>query len=99
LRRYLDEPVAMLAMKVTRRVLAEIISWSVGHDDGVADCGVYEYCVMPDDVKICFRVAASALTPFTKRIVTTSFGFASIQVLTSLSQFSTEPASYRLQVV
>jgi hypothetical protein len=39
------------------------------------------------------RVDASALTPFTSRIVTTSLGLLSIHVLTSTSHVSNNPAS------
>jgi len=80
-------------MNVTSRVFAVMRDWRVGHVEGVEEVGVYAYFVIPEDVNSEPRVDASALTPFTSRIVTTSLGLLSIHVLTSTSHVSNNPAS------
>lgn len=56
------------------------------------------YFVIPEDENCVARVEASALTEFTSRIVTTSFGLASSQDDIDASQVVRRPASYKAQL-
>lgn len=88
------------ATKVIRRVFAVMRVWSVGQPAAEVGTvlGVYANFVMPDDENWVAKVEASALTEFTRRIVTTSFGFASSHVDIDASQVVRGPASYKPQL-
>src|SRR5271163_317490 len=89
------------AMKVSRRVLAEMRVWRVGQVVGgvVVEGGVYAYLVMPDSENSAASCDGVALSELTRRTVTTSLGLLSIQSLTSDSQSLSRPASSRSQSV
>jgi hypothetical protein len=54
--------------------------------------------VIPEDAKFVDKVEASALTEFTKRMVTTSLGLASSHDDIDVSQVVRGPASYKEQL-
>src|SRR4051812_10389593 len=84
----------MLAMYVTNRVFADIMVRRVGQVDiAVLDAGVYPYLEMPDASNTGPNSEAAWLSEFTRRIETTSFGLASIQILIFDSQLSNDPPS------
>lgn len=89
------------AMKVTKRVDAEIIVWRVGQvvKADAVDGGVYAYGAICAAWNSVFRSAAEVLSELTRRIVTTSLGFLSIHILIAASQSLTLPASNSPQSV
>ena len=85
--------------KTTNRVPASIISPKVGHAPipkvfGL-DLGTNAYCFIRVDVNAASNMLMSKLSPFVNSKVTTSFGFLSSHVFTSLKYHVRGPASSR----
>ena len=81
------------------RVLASMSDCRVGQlVVALVDCGVYAMSARPAVVKASFSSSAEALSELTIRMVTTSFGFVSIQLLISPSQVVIGPAFNRSQL-
>lgn len=89
----------MLAMKVTRRVLAEIICWRVGHVLCGVEVGVYPNFEIPEEVNRGPYSEAGMSSELTIIKVTTSRGLASIQVRISDNHVVSGPASRRAQLL
>ena len=95
-----DKTSAFCAKKLTRRFPLVMRVWSVGQASYAIGtfAGVYAYVSMPAATYDACQTVAAMPSVFTRRSVTTSFGLASSQVLTSERYDVKVPASRRKQL-